>query len=1002
MKPFCLFIVAMSLFAVANAQKLDSRQMEENARQWALRMGAAKSVAISRVDLEDIDRVAVFNIEGGGFVVVSGDSRARTVLGYSRTGRVSPAAMPDNMRYWLGEYQHQLEQLDVLYPDEMTEVSAPAKDALPDSIAPLLLTEWNQYRHGYNSLVPYDSTYASDSTMARFGNHPTVGCVALAMAQIMRYWQFPQHGYGSHSYSREDDTCWHYGTLSVDFSSTVYDYANMPFKLSDSSSVAEVNAVATLLYHCGVASNMGYNSDCRGSSGTSVQNCLAGMRHFFHYSMDSYQDFRGNHSDAEWDNMIMADLAAGRPVLYAGQSYRNDGEGTLAGAHAFVLDGYDTNGMFHINWGWDGTGNGYFSTSAMRPIPQYDFSYMQYALFNLEPACAVMVLGGDLTLESPRFQRGDSIRGHYSITNVGDSVGSWFFGVNIYSRSGGSYYGCVDGRRVRVAPGDTVWCPFAYPLDLEPGSYIALMQFSRDSFYAGIMEDRTHYMDDVEHTYEVDFEIVDTTYRNLTNLVVFVRFNGDPEIGTIFPVFREMFTGSGNSVYNFFDAISYGHILFNTAFARQHRSGQITSYTDPMPRSCFRPFSDDNPNGYTSPNPQTGISMLEAQLIARIARYIDSLHLVDADVNLDGNDDGNIDNLSIIVQGDVDGWGEMLWPHMEFFPHDSVGYTVTINGKRLNAFNFEFEGAGPNYFSTRVFCHEMCHSLGLPDLYHYNHHTHVTVVPFDILCSGQMCHPAAIYKHKFLHLGDEPKQITRNGTYFIYSNGSSAENNLYYIKSAIDSNQWYTIEYRNAGDPYEDALPYSGLKIGRWMDTLKHDIWHGGNGFADFATIPNAFYLFRPGSEIDTVDGSPSQCIFSHEQGRTEFGPYTNPHPFTADGTPERSFRIYDIIEYGTACSFSVEFLGEGISAPDAQKSVAELRLHPNPATTHVEVVWTQRAADSGDGQVTLLDAVGRQLMRTPVAGGHTQIDTRGLPPGVYFVTHTTTAGVASQKLIIQ
>ena len=102
MKQFCLVIMAMMLFAAAGAQKLDSRQMEENARQWALRMGAAKSVAISRVALEDIDRVAVFNIEGGGFVVVSGDSRARTVLGYSRTGRVSPAAMPDNMRYWLG------------------------------------------------------------------------------------------------------------------------------------------------------------------------------------------------------------------------------------------------------------------------------------------------------------------------------------------------------------------------------------------------------------------------------------------------------------------------------------------------------------------------------------------------------------------------------------------------------------------------------------------------------------------------------------------------------------------------------------------------------------------------------------------------------------------------------------------------------------------------------------------------------------------------------------
>ena len=104
MKPICIFVVAMMLFAVADAQKLSPRQMEEYAMEWALQMTDQKSVRISRVALKDMSDVAVFNIDGGGFVIVSGDSRARRVLGYSRTGNVDPSAMPENVRYWLGEY----------------------------------------------------------------------------------------------------------------------------------------------------------------------------------------------------------------------------------------------------------------------------------------------------------------------------------------------------------------------------------------------------------------------------------------------------------------------------------------------------------------------------------------------------------------------------------------------------------------------------------------------------------------------------------------------------------------------------------------------------------------------------------------------------------------------------------------------------------------------------------------------------------------------------------
>ena len=1006
MKRVCFFAAVMLLCVAAEAQKLDAQQMENNARRWASAVAGSKLVQVSRVQLDGVESVGVFNVAGGGFVIVSGDSRARTVLGYSRTGSITSSSMPDNVRYWLGEYQRQIDSLDFLRQEDIavSDMPAHAKDGMPDSVAPLLVTEWNQYRYGYNSLVPEDTTYAGDSTMARFEGHPTVGCAALAMAQIMRYWQYPQHGFGQHSYTYEgEDSCWRYGTVGADFGAATYDYSLMPRKLSPSSSAAEVEAVATLLFHCGVAGNMRYNSDCQGSSGASIQNCLSGMKHFFHYNMESYQAFRYNYSDAVWDNMIKADLAAGRPVYYAGQSYRDDGEGTVAGGHAFVLDGYDTNGLFHVNWGWDGSCNGYYSTSAMRPMTRYDFTPLQYAVFNLEPGHAHMILGSDLTLEASGFQRGDSIRGHYSITNVGDSTGSLFFGVNVYRRGESGYYGCLGGRRVTAAPGDTVQCSFAWPLDLEPGSYYALMQYSRDSFYAGIPHDATSYMDDMDHVFSVDFEVVDTSYRDLTNLVVFVRFQDDAEISTNFMTVQQMFGGGTGTVEDFFETMSYGHIHFNTEYANQHRGGQIVSYVDPMPRNYFRPYSDSNPIGYTTPNPQLGISMREAELIARVAHYIDSARLVKNTINLDGNNDGNIDNLSIIVKGDVDGWGELLWPHMEFFPHDSVGYTVTINGRRVNAFNFEFEGSST--FNYKTFCHEMCHSIGLPDLYHYNHYTSVTPVPYDLMGSSRMCNPSFIYKHKLLHLGPEPKQITQNGTYTIYqsdANNDADATQLYYIKSSRDSNQWYTIEYRSKDARYETDLPSSGLIIGRWMDTVKLDIQHSGNAFFDFNNVPNTYWVFRPDSDIDTVNGLPALSVFDPDEGRTEFGPGTNPHPFTADGTPECFFRIYDINKRGTICMFSVEFLNESIDGPAAESVAGGLHLYPNPARNSVSVELPQGVAFVGDASVTVLDAVGHEVMRIPATGDRCRLDVGGLSAGVYFVTLTSHQGVATQKLIIQ
>jgi hypothetical protein len=297
----------------------------------------------------------------------------------------------------------------------------------------------------------------------------------------------------------------------------------------------------------------------------------------------------------------------------------------------------------------------------------------------------------------------------------------------------------------------------------------------------------------------------------------------------------------------------------------------------------------------------------------------------------------------------------------------------------------------------------MCHSIGLPDLYHYNYHQEVLPVAYDLMGSGIQCHPSAIYKHKILHHTGEPKQITRNGTYVVSSNGSSEENNLYYIKSSIDTNQWYTIEYRYSRDPFESSLPGSGLVIGRWMDTVSRNIVWSGNAFYDFSTHPNAYWTFRPGSSVDSVNGMVNQSLFSAAEGRTSFGPDTDPHPYLADGTPERSFRIYNINEHGNTCSFSVEFLNGGVEEPVAQTPCSSrFLLYPNPATSSVEVQLTQGVSYRDDCQLAVLDAVGHELVRNRVSGGRCHIDTHKLPSGVYFVTLTTPAGTTTQKLIIQ
>jgi M6 family metalloprotease-like protein len=475
----------------------------------------------------------------------------------------------------------------------------------------------------------------------------------------------------------------------------------------------------------------------------------------------------------------------------------------------------------------------------------------------------------------------------------------------------------------------------------------------------------------------------------LTNLVVFIRFADDEEFTESLEPINQMFndtTPYNISVYNYYHTMTYGKINYHTVYTSNILNNTIVSYQDIMPRAYYQPYSDTNPGGYP---PQTmGITNpRETELLVRAIRYVDSLHLVDANLNLDGNNDGKIDNISFIIKGDVGGWNDLLWPHMNFFGPESA--QLSVNGKTPNAYNFEFANSGP-YFTASVFSHEMAHSLGIPDYYHYFNYGNVSPVgQWDEMGTNNLQQISAIIKYKFLGIIDEPIEITEDGHYVLNSNTSSDHQNCYFIRSAINPDQWYTIEYRNCDDFMENT-PRSGVIIGRWNDTVDvNDMYHSGNGFFDFFEEPHSYWVFRPNSSIDTVNGIVNQAAFGLGV-RKSFGPTTNPHPFLTDGTPETSFEITNIQYSGNQASFDVHFLNVGMQ--DNKRD--DIVIYPNPAQNQLFV--------SGDNliSVDICDMLGKTVLS--VSNISSSINISSLKSGIYLVRITSESGISTKKFVKQ
>ncbi|MDD2386425.1 MAG: C10 family peptidase [Bacteroidales bacterium] len=308
------------------------------------------------------ESIYVFNYSSGGFVLVSADQRAVPVLAYSLDSEFDTQNLAPATQLWIDKY---LEQYDLIVENNVStndklmqmwdEVrTGNLKDIKSvKGVDKLITTRWNQ-NYPYNYYCPTHSQGP--------GGRVYAGCVATTMAQIMKFWNYPEIGRGSAR------IFWG-GYVEVDFANVEYKWEEMSTSINSMSR----DAIAELIFHCGVSVGMDYGYE---GSGASIENSFFALKQNFRYRAGMSHKNKYMYEDYEWKFLLKEDLDKGHPILYRGTDDGGNG-------HAFVCDGYQDTSYFHFNWGWGGSADGFFYLDNINP--QMSFQWGQGALLNIMP-----------------------------------------------------------------------------------------------------------------------------------------------------------------------------------------------------------------------------------------------------------------------------------------------------------------------------------------------------------------------------------------------------------------------------------------------------------------------------------------------------------------------------------------------------------------------------------------------------------------------------------------
>ena len=361
----------------------------------------------------------------------------------------------------------------------------------------------------------------------------------------------------------------------------------------------------------------------------------------------------------------------------------------------------------------------------------------------------------------------------------------------------------------------------------------------------------------------------------VNNLVIYIRFNDQTEFEQPRSFFDQKFNDSSEnatSMYSYYQEVSYQSLDINSSHYPESEMTTNLSYQDEHDRSYFCEYDPvNNPNGYQGYEERT---QREHQLLVDAVEFIESE--VPEDLIIDSDEDGYVDNVCFIIRGSNENWADLLWAH-RWTLHT---YSVYINDKRV--YDYTFQPVTQNSVST--LCHEMFHSLGAPDLYHYQDAGFSSLGPWDIM-DGGTGHMSAYMKYRYTDWIEEIPELSQSDTYEI-SPLTEPENNCYKVYTPASETEYFVIEYRKrVPNTYEMSLPGSGLIITR----VNTD--YDGQGNAQGP--PDELYAFRINGSPETA-GTVNQAYLSEESGRTQFNEFTNPYPFYNNGE-SASFNISNI-----------------------------------------------------------------------------------------------------------
>ncbi len=400
-----LTLLLLTMCTAARAQQIDIADATKAARNFWIKSSIEQRKVRQDFEIElsytaktdDEVQFYIFN-SADGFVIVSGDQCTESILGYSESGTFSYDDAPENFKWWLNQYSSQIHAAIATGRKAAKEYRLASKA----DVTPLLTTQWNQF-------APYNGKLANS-------NYAT-GCVATAMAQVMKYYNYPAAStYNTYSWDNMLDT----------YTAGLY-------------TQAQADAVATLMYDAGLSVNMSYGT----TSSASVRSVTSALVNQFSYDAAIQFADRDYYSDSEWEDLLFNEIVNGRPVIYGGSSGSS--------GHAFIVDGYQSSSdKFHINWGWGGYCDGYFlvtGTGALAPGGSgaggagVDAAYTsnQQIVIGMQPDCdnpaTESAVASAFALQSSSLTNGETLTFSLTFYNIADNTTTFNVGLKLVNQS---------------------------------------------------------------------------------------------------------------------------------------------------------------------------------------------------------------------------------------------------------------------------------------------------------------------------------------------------------------------------------------------------------------------------------------------------------------------------------------------------------------------------------------------------------------------------------------